>query len=223
MVLHVTSEQEGIESRRQMPGIQTAVIPNSVELPEETVRTEQNGQLRILYLGRLDPKKGIENLLTACKMLEQPPRKEISVTIAGAGEEDYTQRLAGLVEELGLSGQVKMTGAVLGDAKRELFAQSDVAVFPSYTENFGMVVGEALAHGVPVIASKGTPWSAVEETNCGLWVDNAPESLARAIRQISTMPMPQMGQRGREIIQREYSGALLATKMIELYRRVATT
>jgi len=223
MVLHVTSEQEGIESGLAMPGVQTAVIPNSVELPEGVIRTEPNGKLRILYLGRLDPKKGIENLLAACKMLGEPPGKEISVTIAGAGEEDYARRLARLVEELGLSRQVKMTGAVLGEAKRDLFAHSDVAVFPSYTENFGLVVGEALAHGVPVIASKGTPWSAVEEANCGLWVDNSPESLARAIRRISTMPMPHMGQRGRQMIQREYSGALLAAKMIELYRRVTTT
>jgi glycosyltransferase involved in cell wall biosynthesis len=218
LVLHATSEEEARESRQRMPGVNTVVIPNSVELPEGVTHTPQNGKLRMLCLGRLDPKKGIENLLAACKILEGPPRIDLSLTIAGAGDEGYTRGITSQIEQLGLTHQVKTVGAVLGDAKRALFEGADVAVFPSYTENFGMVVAEALAHGVPVIASKGTPWSRVEDTKCGLWVDNSPESLANAIRQIGSMPMAEMGLRGREMIGREYCGEQVAKRMIDVYR-----
>ena len=86
-----------------------------------------------------------------------------------------------------------MMGEVLGDAKKQLFENSDVALVPSHTENFAIVVAEALAHAVPVIASKGTPWSELEVKRCGLWVDNDPATLADAMLKISTMPLQEMG------------------------------
>jgi glycosyltransferase involved in cell wall biosynthesis len=73
-----------------------------------------------------------------------------------------------------------LVGEVLSEAKKRLFENSDVAVVPSHTENFAIVVAEALAHGVPVIASMGTPWNRLDEMKCGLWVDNDAVSLADA-------------------------------------------
>jgi glycosyltransferase involved in cell wall biosynthesis len=92
---------------------------------------------------------------------------------------------------------------------------------PSYTENFAIVVAEALAHGVPVIASKGTPWSRLEEMKCGLWVDNDPETLARAIRSISGMSLQHMGFIGREWMRKEFSWRSVTDQMLGLYRRCA--
>ena len=83
-----------------------------------------------------------------------------------------------------------------------------------------MVVAEALAHSVPVIASKGTPWQRVEKMGCGLWVGNDPNSLARAIRQMSAMPLREMGQRGRQWMQDEFSWDRVARDMAELYRNL---
>jgi glycosyltransferase involved in cell wall biosynthesis len=112
-----------------------------------------------------------------------------------------------------------MLGAVVSKEKKALFEYSDVALVPSYTENFAIVAAEALAHGVPVIASKGTPWSRLEEMGCGLWVDNDPESLANAIRSISTMPLRDMGLRGREWMQNEFSWRSVTNQMLALYHR----
>jgi glycosyltransferase involved in cell wall biosynthesis len=114
-----------------------------------------------------------------------------------------------------------MLGPVLSEAKKRLFECSDIALVPSYTENFAIVAAEALAHAVPVIASKGTPWSRLEEMRCGLWVDNDPESLADAIRSISTMPLQDMGQRGREWMQKEFSWRSVTNQMLALYHECA--
>ena len=92
---------------------------------------------------------------------------------------------------------------------------------PSYTENFAIVVAEALAHGVPVIASTGTPWSRLGQMKCGLWVDNDPETLADAIRSISTMPLRDMGLIGREWMQSEFSWRSVAEQTLDLYHRCA--
>jgi glycosyltransferase involved in cell wall biosynthesis len=125
------------------------------------------------------------------------------------------------IHALGLEGRVEMMGEVLSEAKKRLFESSDVTLVPSYTENFAIVVAEALAHGVPVIASKGTPWSRLEEMQCGLWVDNDPESLAAAIRSISTMRLQNMGLKGREWMRNEFSWHSVTKQMLDLYQRCA--
>ena len=116
----------------------------------------------------------------------------------------------------------RMTGAVAGTDKEKVFLDADVVVVPSHTENFAMVVAEALAYGVPVIASTGTPWKRLAEVGCGLWVDNRPESLAGALGEISRMPLREMGLKGREWVQREFTGEVTAKQMIELYERLAS-
>jgi glycosyltransferase involved in cell wall biosynthesis len=219
LTMHVTSEQESRETLARFRKLRMAMIPNGVDAPVDLNRVERNGTLRMLFIGRLDPKKGIEALLKACSLVDTAPPWRLA--IAGWGPPDYVSQLKDQIHALGLSGRVEMLGPVLSDAKKELFECSDVALVPSYTENFAIVAAEALAHGVPVIASKGTPWSRLEEMRCGLWVDNDPESLADAIRSISTMALPDMGRRGREWMQNEFSWRSVTNQMLALYDRRA--
>ena len=195
------------------------MIPNGVDVPADLNRVERNGELRMLFIGRLDPKKGIEALLKACSLVDSALPWRLA--IAGWGPPEYVSQLKEQIHALGLSGRVEMLGPVLSEAKKGLFECSDVALVPSYTENFAIVVAEALAHGVPVIASKGTPWSRLEDMRCGLWVDNDPESLADAIRSISTMPLQDMGRRGREWMQNEFSWRSVTNQMLALYHQCA--
>jgi glycosyltransferase involved in cell wall biosynthesis len=198
--------------------VQTVVIPNGVEIPGRIERHSGLAERQFVYLGRLHPKKGLENLLDACKKVRQSLGISSQLTIAGDGDLSYVNSLRSRIQELGLSETVRMIGRVDGDAKKEFFENADVLIAPSHTENFGLVVAEALAHGVPVIASRGTPWSRLEEVGCGLWVENDPESLAAAIQRISTMPLREMGLRGREWMQREFGWDSLAEKMTQVYR-----
>jgi glycosyltransferase involved in cell wall biosynthesis len=215
MLLHVTSEEEGRESRERFPEIQTVTIANGVEVPELKTQVSNNGTLRLIYLGRLHPKKGIENLLAACALLKKSALRW-SLAIAGAGETDYLKRIRGRIQELALSDYVKIIGGI-GDDVTQVFARADVLVLPSFTENFGMVVVEALAHGVPVIASRKTPWARLEEMGCGLWVENSPASLASAIHQIAHMSLREMGQNGREWMEAEFRWESVAGRMRQVY------
>ena len=221
LILHVTSEEEAEQSLTRYPGLKFAVISNSIHIPAGVSPVLQNGALRLLYLGRIDPKKGIENLLAACALLNKNSDLSWwSLTIAGTGDLQYVESIKTLTKKLVLSSRVKMVGEVMGETKQQLYENADVVLLPSYSENFGMVVAEALAHGVPVIASKKTPWQRLEEKGCGLWVDNDPESLAKSITEINGMPLKEMGRRGRRWVQEEFSALQKAKEMVEVYEKL---
>jgi glycosyltransferase involved in cell wall biosynthesis len=196
-----------------------AMIPNGVDVPAILDRIERQGKLRLLFIGRLDPKKGIESLLAACSLVDSELPWHLA--IAGWGSPEYVSQLKERIHALGLDQRVELMGEVISEAKKRLFENSDVALVPSHTENFAIVVAEALAHGVPVIASKGTPWNRLEEMKCGLWVDNDPATLADAIRSISTMRLQDMGVLGREWMQNEFSWRSVSEKMLDLYHQCA--
>jgi glycosyltransferase involved in cell wall biosynthesis len=169
------------------------------------------------YLGRLHAIKGVENLLDACKLMEGDADRW-HLKIAGSGEGDYPEVLKSKVERLGLQARVEFTGEVFGEAKEDLFAKSDVLVAPSYVENFGMVIAEALAREVPVIASRGTPWKGLQENQCGLWVENDAASLAAAIRRMRTLPLRDMGRQGRCWMEREFSWDAVSSQMLVVFQ-----
>jgi glycosyltransferase involved in cell wall biosynthesis len=219
IVLHVTSEEEARASSERIKNARAVVIPNGVDvLPANGARQWRPGnQLRLLYLGRLHPIKGIENLLRALVTLEAT----VSLSICGNGSKQYEQHLKSMVGELSLTGRVHFCGPVAGREKENQFREADVCVVPSFSENFGMVVAEALATGVPVIASKGAPWSQIEERGCGFWVDNDPQCLVEAIKRISDRPLAAMGKKGREWMEREFTWPSIARRMNDVYRGLA--
>lgn len=215
-VMHVTSKQEAVDSEARIPKARTEIIPNGVDIPEALPAREwlPCGRLRLLYLGRLHPIKGIDNLLRGLKLLED---ETVALEICGSGDAAYSRCLQELAHQLGLEKCVSFRGHVDGKDKLHAFMQADLCIVPSFTENFGMVVAEALAHAVPVIASQGTPWAEVEARDCGLWVNNSPESLAEAIGCIRNKTLPEMGMRGRDWMKEEFGWAAIAGKMFGIY------
>ncbi|HZX31375.1 MAG TPA: glycosyltransferase [Rhodocyclaceae bacterium] len=219
-VAHTTSERERVATQLRIPHARAVIIPNGVHVPETVPVREwlPQGRLRLMYLGRIAPKKGLENLLEAVALLD---REDLGLTIYGTGEPEYVAELNALAERQNFAdGRVRFAGHVDGAAKEAAFAEADLCVVPSHTENFCMVAAEALAHGIPVIASRGTPWEAVEAKECGLWVDNSPQELARAIERAGQMDLAAMGARGRAWMQREFSWDAVAADMMSVYRSI---
>jgi glycosyltransferase involved in cell wall biosynthesis len=219
IVLHVTSEEEARASSERIKNARAVIIPNGIDVPPANGERQwrPDNQLRLLYLGRLHPIKGIENLLRALSQLDT----SVSLSICGNGTKQYERQLKSMVGELSLTDRVHFCGQVVGQQKEKQFREADVCVVPSFTENFGMVVAEALATGVPVIASKGAPWSEIEKQGCGFWVESNPQCLAEAIKRISESPLAAMGRKGREWMEREYTWPSVAQRMNDVYRELA--
>src|SRR6266704_409493 len=153
VVLHVTSEEERRSSEAAISVASSVVIPNGVDIPETLLRKKSSldGRLRIMFIGRLDPKKGLEILLDAIRNLTDPT---ITVDVYGTGDPEYVARLQALVEKYRLGAYVHLLGHVSGEDKARAFADADVCVLPSYSENFGMVIAEALAEAIKRIRSR---------------------------------------------------------------------
>ncbi len=220
LALHVTSDQEASESRHRLGESLVAVIPNGVDIPVTAPAFPSVESFNLLFIGRLDPKKGVELLLAATNLLDGLGVKNWQLLIAGSGESSYVDHLRSLAKTNPQPAKIQFCGQISGEAKRQAFARSHTVVVPSFTENFGMVVAEALAHARPVIASRGTPWAEMEQHQCGFWVPNDSPSLASAIANLATRDCSAMGSRGREWMQSQFSGQERARQMISLYREL---
>jgi glycosyltransferase involved in cell wall biosynthesis len=221
-LLHATADSEVADIRRFGLDNPVAVIPNAIPMPAAPPGDDALRQRRVLFLSRLHPKKAVDRLLAAWALVA-PRWPDWHLAIAGAAEGDHLGELRRLAGELGL-GTVRFLGEVLGRDKEEAYRSSSVFVLPSHHENFGIVVAEALSHGLPVIASRGTPWAILEREGGGWWVDNDPESLARALDQalaLTPAARGRIGEVGRRIVRERFSRAAIAAQMKSAYERVA--
>ena len=160
-VLHFTSEQERCEAESVAPAIKSMVIP----LPVEGAVRDQKGTISItakhpelagrrviLFLSRLDPIKGLDLLLTGFAAVRKVLPDALLV-IAGRGDDAFVDRLRAQSQRLGIQSDVIWAGFLEGETKRTAFAAAEILVLPSYSENFGIAVVEAMASGLPVIVS----------------------------------------------------------------------
>lgn len=217
-VLHVTAEAERQASLARLPGLAAAVIPNAVEAPATLPAREwrPGGRLRLMFISRLDPKKGLESLLDAMPLLDALT----TLDVYGTGEPRYVAALRDRVAALDLTSRLRFHGHVEGEAKRAAFAGADLFVLPTHSENFGMVVAEALAHGVPAVVSRGAPWPQIEARGCGRWVANTPDELAAAIRALDREDLAAMGRRGRAWMLADFTWESRAREMTGLFREL---
>ncbi len=201
-----------------------AVIGNPVSVPdyiEELYAARQKNSVpfcSIAFLGRLHPRKKVENILRGASLSRH---KDISIFIVGKGNSDYEDFLKKEASRLGLENRVNFLGFLNGFDKYARLAMTDALFVPSDMENFGMIIPEAMIVGSPVMASLGTPWEALNTECCGWWRDNSPESIAAVIDELYSLSDEErlaMSKRGRDYILRTFAADKVAEQMLELYQ-----
>jgi glycosyltransferase involved in cell wall biosynthesis len=214
-MFHVTSEEEARASLARIPTAGAAVIPNGIDIPVLVAHRpwRVDGRLSLMFIGRLDPVKALDRIIEAIALIRN---SSVTLNIYGSGAPAYCDSLKALASAHGVAEQVHFHGHVQDDAKHRAFATADICLLASHSENFGMAVAEALAHGVPVIVSKGVPWAAVEQRGCGRWVENTPAGLAAAIRSMERADLPRMGAAGRRWMTDDFGWDGIAGRMREV-------
>lgn len=217
--IHATCNQEMIHLRELGITSPIAVIPNPIDIEEShpTINRKKE-KLRIGYLGRIHPRKNIERLIYAWKNLDEKIKLG-ELLIIGSGDDAYMRFLREEANRLNLKNII-FTGFLSGKEKDEAIDSIYYLVVPSDFENFGMIIPEALIRGIPVIASKGTPWEDLETHRCGWWIENDIDTITSTIETAINVPEEErqgMGQRGKELVKSNYSIDVVAEKMIKLY------
>lgn len=216
--LHATSDAEVNEIRAFGLMHPVAMIPNGVDVPSEGPAAAPR-RPELLYLGRLHPKKGINKLIQAWAQIGQH-RPEWSLRIVGPSEVGYADQLRACTREYS-APRVLIEGPAYGAERAVCYSRASIFVLPTLNENFAMVVAEALATGIPVIATKGAPWAGLETEGCGWWVDHGVAALAEALEKATMLPpdvLASMGARGRAWMQRDFSWRRVAADMQAVYR-----
>ena len=194
--------------------VRLGIDAESIEMKRSWKKSRQ-----ILFLSRVHVKKGINFLVKAADVL----RNELQgykILVAGEGDADYVEAVKRMICDRGLQDIVQLIGGVYGDEKWRLFQTSDFFVLPTHSENFGLAIAESLASGTPVITTVGTPWSDLNSSEAGAWIEIGTEPLVETLRfflSLSTEKLEEMGRNGRRLIEEKYSANVMAQEMINVY------
>lgn len=222
--IHVTAEAELDDVRRLGLDNPVAIIPNGINIdnyPQKEYGKKEKTERVLLFLSRIHPKKGLPMLLQAWKELPQDMTEGWRIDIVGEGDTNYS--LDDFKKEVALYPEVpvNIVGPKYGVDKIDCYHNADLFILPSYSENFGMVIAEALCCGLPVITTTGTPWKMIEENGCGWWVEPTIDGIKKGLMDslsLSNSELESMGIKGRQMVVDSFSIASVAKKFKQLYQ-----
>ena len=197
-----------------------AVIPNGIETNAYPCKTSVDGvKKQVLFLSRINLKKGIEILFDAWKRLHSD-YSDWQLLVIGNGEAKYIHSLEMKAESLGLKDSIKILPPIFGEAKIKVYQESALFCLPSYSENFGLVIAEAMSCGTPVITTTNCPWEILNETYTGWCIDLSVGNLEHALREAMGMDanaLYDMGQKASKLIYENFDNRSITRKTMRLY------
>ena len=220
-LIHVTAPSEVDDVRRLRLKNDLVVAPLGVRLEvahglEKTTASRKT----LLFVSRIQRKKGLPNLIAAWAQLPQELRTTWILKIAGPDEDKHLAELKELCGRLGVCDSVCFLGPVFGAAKDSLYREADLFVLPTHSENFGSVVVEALAAGTPVICTKGAPWEELETHKCGKWIEIGVAPLVQALLEMMLLTdatRAEMGACGRALVEARYTWHAVCRTILKSY------
>ncbi len=231
-LLHFTAEEEKVLARPYSLGTVGVVVPNGVRVDDYSSLPARGGfrakhpvlmdKTIVLFLGRIHSKKGFDLLIPAFSTVVEE-RPDAHLVIAGPDDEGYGVEVRALVDASGVHDHVTFTGLVTGSEKLALLADADMFVLPSYSENFGIAVAEAMACQLPVVVSdKVNIWREVLDAQAGVVVPCQRDRVAGAIiRVIDSDERKAMGRRGRRLVEERFQWKHIAPQLVSMYKEAA--
>ena len=205
----------GINSEDYLSLPSKSEAQRALELPK--------GKRFILFMSRLHKKKGLDILLSVWPSIAKS-FPDCCLLVAGPDNANYEQKINFLKKQGNISDNLLYLGMLTGKNKLSAFSASEFFVLPTYSENFGVVVGEALAAGLPAITTTGTPWSDISRFDCGKYIELTEKTLKNAIVELlnkSDDNLSAMAENARALIKDRYGWRAQAIKFKEALNYIA--
>lgn len=230
--IHFTSLDESNRTKHMGVKALPLILPVGIE-KNEYIGIPSRGSFRnkypsfkgkkiILFLGRIHYKKGLEILLEAYKNVLNKTDKAYLV-IAGPDNEGYKNILEKKINTLNLIGKVLFTGLVKGKQKMEILADADIFCLPSFQENFGIAVAEAMAAGLPVVISDQVNiHSEISDANAGIVTRCDSDEVAGALLKLinNDTLRNEMGQNAKKLVFDKFTWDKIAEEMVGTYKKI---
>lgn len=233
--LHFTTEEESRLAAPYSCGAPGVVIPHGLDLADyerlpapgtlAALYPETAGKPIVLFLGRINFKKGLDILAKAFGELARQ-REDVHMVIAGPDDDGYAEQVRAWLAAEGVLGRTTFTGMLTGEAKLAALQAAAMFVLPSYSENFGLAVAEAMAVGVPVVISdKVNIWREIAAAEAGRIAPCHAGRFAAIMADLLADPAAarQLGDRGRALVRERYQWASAARALEEVYLTVAAS
>jgi glycosyltransferase involved in cell wall biosynthesis len=215
---HATGEGEYQDIRNLGFTQAICILPNGIDAPPLN-RAPAAEQRKLLFLGRVHPKKGVAILLRAWHAVEERfPEWELHVV--GPDNGGHLADMQALGRALKLK-RVNFPGPVYAEEKWSTYGAADLFVLPSHSENFGVAVAEALAAGTPAIVTVGAPWRRLIREGAGWSIDIGVDPLVATLEEaLATSPerLREMGIAGRQWMIRDFSWQRIGAQWAATYR-----
>jgi glycosyltransferase involved in cell wall biosynthesis len=213
-LVHYTASAERDTVPAHLRGLRSVVIPNVIE-PSELPRRRIGDD--IVILGRIHVMKGFDILVPAMREVIAR-RPSARLVIAGPDEGGYRAKVQRMIDDAAIGAHVVFTGHIDATARAELLARCALLVQPSYRENFGMAVAEAMAQGVPVVVSdRVNICDDIARAGAGEVVPRDVTALAAAIVRTLDAP-PAVGEAGRRLVRDRYAPNVVGPAMRDAYQ-----
>jgi glycosyltransferase involved in cell wall biosynthesis len=198
------------------------IEPDRAAMLDATFRSdfpETQGRRLLLFLSRIEPIKGVTTLARAwAECAREFP--EWHLVMVGPDERSHLQEVLALLREGDVLDRTTITGPLYGDRKTAAYLASELFVLPTISENFGLVIGEALSHKLPVITTTGAPWPGIVEHDCGWWIQPSQHALVGALREALVQQPSELvarGERGAAWIARDFTWEAESRSLVETY------
>jgi glycosyltransferase involved in cell wall biosynthesis len=220
--VHALNQEEAAAIRAAGIGAPICIIPNGVDLPDRVDRTAKDRR-RLLFLGRLHPKKGVPELITSWGRIAPDLRADWQLVVAGWDDGGYETGYKKIAAEIAGDDSIVFPGPAFGDKKQQLFREADAFVLPSYGEGMPMAVLEAWSFGLPVLMTDGCNLPEGFRRGAAVRISHDAENLTAVLSSFlasSDDALTAIGQAGRRLVEESFTWKGVAAEMADVYRWV---
>ena len=223
-VVHATCKAEAENLINYSVSSKIEIIPHGIENNKKLLKKDNSDKIKkIIFFSRIHVKKGILELIDCWKQLDKEIPWQLDI-YGPVSDENYFKLMLKRIRINNLENKIFYKGSVFEKQnKDQIFKNANAFILPSKSENFGISIGEALSHGLPVLTTNETPWKLIDEYKAGYIFPFSKENITTYLNKLFSLndeALYQMGLNSQKLINENYELNTVLEQYVNLYKRL---